>query len=174
VASLAHPAINEGAAFGDTYSSIENLYGSADDDALFGDSGDNRLSGWRGDDNLFGADGNDWLVGGDGEDVLNGGGGNDTLAGQTDADIYEFDMNHGADRIIGFEQGSDLIEFTDASIDFASLSIVQSGAHVVITSSAGSILVVTAMAGDFDETDFIFNTMVTQEVMDSGDVGGLI
>jgi len=173
-ASLAHPAINEGDAFGDTYVSIENLYGTAWDDTLFGDSGDNRLIGWRGDDNLFGADGNDWIVGGDGEDLINGGGGDDTLAGQTDADVFEFDMNHGADRILGFGQGEDLISYTDASIDFASLTIAQSGAHVLITSSAGTILVVGASAGDFDETDFLFNTMVTQEVMDAGDAGGLI
>jgi serralysin len=78
-----------GDAFGDTFSSIENLTGSAYADQLFGNGSENVLIGGSGndildgrgdDDDLFGGDGNDTLIGGAGEDVLNGGAGIDTAS----------------------------------------------------------------------------------------------
>ena len=58
-ASLADPASNTGDAQGDTYTSIENLTGSAHDDTLYGDAANNTISGGAGADALYGGVGVD-------------------------------------------------------------------------------------------------------------------
>ena len=98
VADLALPGNNTGFAAGDTYFSIENLFGGNFDDTLRGDSiansiwgadGNDIVFGRSGNDSLYGMDGNDTLVGGAGGDLLNGGSGtdraqyNDATAGLT-------------------------------------------------------------------------------------------
>jgi Ca2+-binding RTX toxin-like protein len=70
-----------GEAAGDTYSSIENVYGSAGNDSITGDAGANNLNGNTGNDTLIGAAGYDTLIGGLGNDLLNGGAGADSLVG---------------------------------------------------------------------------------------------
>src|SRR5215813_10576629 len=59
-----------GTADGDTYVSIENVFGSSFNDTIVGDSGSNQLHG---------LDGNDALTGGGGADQLDGGTGIDTV-----------------------------------------------------------------------------------------------
>ena len=200
-----------GNAEGDTYSSIENLYGSQFNDELTGDALDNtisglggndiinggggndRLVGAAGDDMLFGGDGDDILIAQEGADILDGGAGadrliggvdddvltggadNDLLLGQGGADTFIFGAAHGADRIVDFEQGVDTIEFDLSSglTSFGDLTITQTGAHVLITSSAGTIAVNFSTAADFDASDFDFTTPPMAEPL-AEDFGGLI
>lgn len=70
VANLSNPGANEGDAQGDSYSSVENLTGSAFDDLLTGDAGDNILDGGAGNDVLIGGAGADQFIGGSGTDQV--------------------------------------------------------------------------------------------------------
>jgi Ca2+-binding RTX toxin-like protein len=107
-----------GQAEGDTYINVENVFGSSFGDVLLGNATDNTLNGWAGDDHLFGDFGNDnlqgdagqdRLEGGAGNDLLDGGLGNDVLVGGTGADTFIFRPSSGADQIVDFQIGTDLI-----------------------------------------------------------------
>ena len=111
---LAHTA-SGGDAQGDTLTSIENLYGSGNDDHLTGDDGRNIFGGWLGDDVLVGNGGDDSLSGEGGDDSLDGGAGNDRLVGGDGIDIIHggigndsVDAGTGNDTILG-EAGDDNI-----------------------------------------------------------------
>lgn len=99
-ASLLVPSQNTGIALGDTYVSIENIYGSAYGDTLVGDNFANTLWGANGNDYLYGNDGADALNGGSGNDYIVGGLGNDAIVGGA-----------GMDRLFG-SGGGDRFVFT--------------------------------------------------------------
>ena len=82
IASFVVPAGNTGDAAGDTYSSIENLTGSAFGDTLTGNNGINVIIGGAGSDTLVGRLGNDALTGGAGKDQFLF----DTAVGATNVD----------------------------------------------------------------------------------------
>ena len=78
--SLAASGGNTVSAGSDSFSSIENLVGSAYSDTLTGDALANVLDGGALNDTLVGGAGNDTLVGGAGDDSLVGGDGLDTAS----------------------------------------------------------------------------------------------
>ncbi|MEQ1950734.1 hypothetical protein [Mesorhizobium sp. CN2-181] len=84
--SLTDPSINTGEAKGDTFNSIENLFGSNFNDRLTGNSAANAIQGGMGDDTIRGLGGNDTLSGNSGKDIfvfdtaLNAAGNVDTIA----------------------------------------------------------------------------------------------
>jgi serralysin len=88
---LQTPANNTGIAIGDSYISIENLYGSNFADNLRGNAGDNTIWGGTGNDILHGRADNDTLNGGLGNDVMIGGLGLDSLTGGGGFDRFDFD-----------------------------------------------------------------------------------
>jgi len=90
---LLTPANNTGIAAGDTYSSIENLFGSSFNDQLSGDGSANAL---------FGSSGNDRLIGGIGADQLTGGADADTFIFQSLAESTVADT--GRDFILDFSR----------------------------------------------------------------------
>ncbi|MCC6787503.1 MAG: M10 family metallopeptidase C-terminal domain-containing protein [Hyphomonadaceae bacterium] len=101
------PGLNTGDALGDTYTSIENISGSAFADTLVGDNtanivegagGNDALAGEAGDDTLLGQDGQDQVWGNDGADAISGGNDNDSVWGGL-----------GADRIWG-DGGNDALD----------------------------------------------------------------
>jgi Ca2+-binding RTX toxin-like protein len=87
---LASAHVNTGEATGDTYTSIENLFGSNFTDTVSGDDLANVLSGYGGNDTINGRGGADLLLGGDGDDNLIGGAGVDHYNGGNGIDRVQY------------------------------------------------------------------------------------
>jgi Ca2+-binding RTX toxin-like protein len=99
IASLTTPAANTGDAAGDTYSSVENLTGSAFGDTLTGNSVVNII------------------LGGNGADTLNGRAGSDTMTGGAGNDNFLFDTALGVtnvDDVTDFNFVNDTIQLDNA------------------------------------------------------------
>ncbi len=104
-----------GDAEGDTYTSIENVFGSNYGDTIVGNSSDNVL---------FGGEGNDQLFGGGGDDIVDGQAGNDIIA-----------LTSGSSTAEGGE-GTDTLVISGNAADFE--FIVQSRSLVTLT-GAGTV-----------------------------------
>jgi Ca2+-binding RTX toxin-like protein len=87
VIRLDNPALNTGAAAGDTYVGIEGLVGGAGADTVVGNAARNYLFGSGGADHVYGQGGNDHLSGDAGGDNLWGGAGADAHYGGNDAGV---------------------------------------------------------------------------------------
>ena len=167
-ANLMKAVTNQGEAAGDSYSSIENLSGSAFDDTLSGDNsaniltggaGNDKLLGYGGADVLLGGDGNDYLAGHGGGDILNGGRGADTLdGGEGGADMFIYDIaDWGNDVITKFEDSRDKIDMRGSGIHFEDLHIGMTAGGTLITGPAGnSIFLELTQASEVTVSDFLF------------------
>jgi Ca2+-binding RTX toxin-like protein len=129
---------------GDVLVSIENVTGSAFDDALMGDAGDNVLNGMGGSDILTGAAGDDILVAGS-EDSMDGGSGFDTFRLADDAGtggLLDLSALTGAGRITGVES----VDVTGDADDANTLTLT--AADVLDTTGGTDILWVQGDAND--------------------------
>jgi len=81
----------------DSFTTVENVIGTAFADVITGDGAANALTGGDGDDILDGAGGDDVLSGGNGNDLLFGGAGTNTLTGGTGDDQYY--VNNSSDVV---------------------------------------------------------------------------
>ena len=79
-----------GDAQGDSFNSIENIIGTAENDTLSGNLSDNVISGAAGDDTLSGVAGTNTLSGGAGNDSFIGGSGADTIDGGSGTDTVDY------------------------------------------------------------------------------------
>ena len=131
-ASLTNASINTNEAKGDTYSGIENLFGSAFGDKLTGNTGENKLTGYKG---------------------------NDTLTGGSGADIFVFAAGYGRDTITDFKNNEDNIDLQ--SYNFSSVSSVLSkavtvGDNVEIRLTSADVIVLKNFdKANLDASDFI-------------------
>ncbi len=174
IVSLFNPTINTGDADGDTYNSIENLYGSAFDDGLNGNmsanvirgrDGDDGLKGYDGIDSLYGDDGDDILIGGEDADALFGGAGSDTASykGATAGVVASLSnpaINTGdaaGDTYSSIENitGSD---FDDSVYGNGSANVIYGGAGDDIIKGYDGNDTLTGASGD---DNFYFNTALS-------------
>ena len=111
---------HNGAAAGDSFSSIERFTLSRFADGFVGSEEADRVWGGAGDDTLLGMGGSDELDGGDGNDQLSGGTGNDRLAGGLGNDTYYVDS------------AGDVVEDTGGTAD-----VVRTSASYRLAADAG-------------------------------------
>lgn len=104
VSVLLHAGIASGGdAQGDTFESIENVYGTEFSDTLVGTHGNNRLFGSGGNDYISAGGGDDYLFGGSGSDLIYASLGDDSIWGDS-----------GSDRLFG-DQGNDTVRGGDGN-----------------------------------------------------------
>ncbi len=164
-------------AVNETFTGIENLTGSDNDDVLSvvgsfdavlrglggndtltGGSGDDLLVGNDGDDILRGRNGNDSAQGGEGNDNLNGGAGNDYLSGQGGNDFFV--GIGGTDTInggVGFDTNSfqgiaagvtaRINDDGSGTATYGSVFEAFTGIDLLVGSEADDVLVVTGSRG---------------------------
>ena len=136
------------------------LHGNAGDDCLWGGRGDDTLYGGKGDDTLRGGTNGDELNGGRGDDTLHGGRGKDILSGGRGQDVFVYeDADFGRDRIVDFEDGTDLLKFTGSGLQWSDLSVSNNGkGHAVVrVEGADSRIVLEGVdASLIGQDDFIF------------------
>jgi Ca2+-binding RTX toxin-like protein len=132
----------------------DRLYGGTGDDEIFGDINNDRLKGGSGNDLLnlgfgddkgFGGNGRDTIFGGAGADIAKGGADRDTLDGGTGDDIlnggigadsFIFRNGDGADQIVGFTLGTDVIHLQVGAI----ATLADTDAGTVISYDGGSTI----------------------------------
>uniref|UniRef100_UPI0035930DAB M10 family metallopeptidase n=1 Tax=Aestuariivirga sp. TaxID=2650926 RepID=UPI0035930DAB len=123
-----------GEAFGDTFSSIENVNGSAESDIITGNGSSNEIAGGDGIDIIKGGGGSDTLYGGDGDDSLQGGFSTDTIYGGNGDDSITVLDSEFIDNVDG---GANVDTLSLSDVDGTDLTGGQSGA-VVIDTTAGT------------------------------------
>lgn len=138
----------------------DTLFGGPGDDQLFDPLGDSLLDGGPGDDALYGGSGDDELRGGNGADMLYGEGGNDMLHGGDGADVFVFFPDNGADEVVDFAPGEDMIKLSSfpAISSFADLDLQQLDNGVLIDLSnhaGGSIILEGLTLQDLSSDDFL-------------------
>jgi serralysin len=146
--NLARGTAAGGAAEGDTFVSIENVWGTSRSDRIVGSSAANQLVGFGGADRLSGGGGRDFLNGGDGRDTLTGGAGSDRFVFDSLPDTA---LN--LDTLNDFKPGTDALVFSLAL--FSSLAATGtlsagafwSGAGVIAAHDADDRLIYDSTSG---------------------------
>lgn len=132
--------------------------GGAGADEILGGAGVDLLFGGDNGDTVLGGAGNDFVFGGNGADTLIGEGGNDKLFGGADADMFSFDFSASGekDTIRDFQDGLDVVVFTNTGADFGELDITDSFAGAVVDYGGSEIVLTGISAADLTSDDFLF------------------
>ena len=119
---------------------VENVTGTAFDDAFTGDDGDNEL---------FGLAGNDTLIGGAGDDILAGGGGTDTIDGGEGVDTNSFEgIGLGVNATLNAD-GTGTAEYGMVNETFTGIeNLTGSDNNDVLIATGAAANVISGGAGD--------------------------
>ena len=123
-----------------------------------GTAGDDWLTGTTGADYLVGGAGSDDLQGLGGNDVLRGGLGDDGLTGGAGADMFVFARGDGADWVVDFARGSDLLrlEGYTASAVTQAVETRWGMAGVAIDLGGGDELFLQGVTAPLASADLVF------------------
>ena len=80
-----------------------------------------------------------------------------SIIGGTGADLFVFGGIWGTDTINDFEDGSDLLDFSNSSVTFVDLTISQSGNNTLIDDGLGNTITLLGITStDITTDDFIW------------------
>jgi Ca2+-binding RTX toxin-like protein len=152
-ANLTNAKLNTGDAFGDTYKSIERLFGSQFEDVLTGGKGVEAV------------------MGGGGDDIIDGGARIDTLTGGAGRDTFRFaSIKEAGDIITDFTTGDDLIGIVrkgfkiDARVDLGAGGVFDFASEYFVSNTTGT-------ANAVGHGQFVFNTATDQLLWDQDGAG---
>lgn len=117
----------------------DRLFGDEGGDIVYGNLGADTLDGGAGNDVVRGGQGNDTLIGGTGDDFVSGDRGDDTMAGGAGADLFHSSSDAGMDRVLDFSAAEGDRVLLDPGTTY---SVAQAGADVVVTMTAGQVVLV--------------------------------
>ncbi|MFZ5717923.1 MAG: M10 family metallopeptidase C-terminal domain-containing protein [Pseudomonadota bacterium] len=117
----------------------DRLFGDDGGDLVYGNLGDDTVDGGNGNDVVRGGQGNDTLMGGAGADFVSGDRGDDTMTGGAGADLFHSSSDAGIDRVLDFNAAEGDRVLLDPGTGY---SVAQVGADVVVTMSAGQVVLV--------------------------------
>ncbi|MEM7547125.1 MAG: M10 family metallopeptidase C-terminal domain-containing protein [Pseudomonadota bacterium] len=132
------------------------LVGQRGRDELTGGAGDDQLRGGQWADDLNGGTGDDRLSGGGGKDTINGGAGDDELMGGGGRDCFVFEANAGADTIIDFMSGVDLIDVSAFDIGFGALTFSARDGGATVSADELTLTLLDVDPTALTAGDFIF------------------
>jgi Ca2+-binding RTX toxin-like protein len=163
-----------GDAEGDTFSGIEDVWGSYYDDTLVGTDGPNRLLGDYGDDRLSGLGGDDTLTGGPGIDTMIGGLGSDIYIVDGAADAVTEAGGEGNDTVyttVSYTLTAGADVETLAIYDFLASNINLTGnanGNVVIGNDGSNVINGgngnDELTGNGGQDSFLFDTALSAAV----------
>ena len=119
--------------------------------------GSDTLIASSGNDVIFGGTGHDNITAGAGDDTIYGGEHNDVLTGGSGADSFVFSGTFGTDTVTDFELGVDVLDLSGTNLQFADLTITQSGVDALVdTGNGNTILLQGIQVANLTENDFVF------------------
>lgn len=139
------PEENTGDAYGDSYSSVEQIEGSLFDDTLRGSSANDVFDGLDGNDTLEGRAGNDTFLGSRGGDFIDGGTGSDSLSYSVSESAVRVDLQSGTNSG-GFAQGDRIISIENLEGSIFNDTLSGNSSNNIIDGLAGND-VITGGAG---------------------------
>lgn len=108
-------------------------------------------------ENITGSEYEDQLFGDNGDNVINGGNSADQLTGRGGVDTFVFEGDFGFDEVMDFQDGTDLLDFSDFGIGIADLTIVDNGVGgTTITYNGFDVTLTGVDVSLIDAADFVF------------------
>ncbi|MEJ7932874.1 calcium-binding protein [Sphingobium sp. AN558] len=163
------PSNNFGEAKGDTFTGIENIWGSKFNDVIIGDDAGGQRYGFAGDDILDGGGGDDVLIGGPGFDVITGGAGHDEIFFLLWNDHVNSDglmeLHDGPDTITDFVHGIDHLTVSRYWFGFGNID----GPAAALTSDYADFITEGAVIST--KPTFIYGTGVQELYFDPDGIG---
>ena len=134
---------------------FDTLVGGSGDDTIIGDDGGDVLEGGNNNDILFGNSGYDRLFGQQGRDRLVGGKGLDTLVGGGGSDSFVLKADSGADTIVDFQNGEDVIILA-GGLQYGNLSFSFVDGNTVIKNNQETLATLLEINPEaIDRNDFV-------------------
>jgi Ca2+-binding RTX toxin-like protein len=134
----------------------EVFEGTDEADTIMGGAGDDTIDGGDGDDMLMGGGDDDMIMGGLGADTIEGGSQDDMLMGGAGADVFVYgSMSEGADTIMDFQDGVDLVDLSGAGDLRGMVTVMDTDEGALVTIGETSILMLDIAAAALSVEDAI-------------------